>query len=681
MTALSQSLNYLNKISSAIRKIFCTKGQVMDPLGKGASDNKGKDSVPLEQTGKSRIDFREELERLRRRLLDLSLGNRLLNYKPPPASSIQIVDELPNLVFERLVINMKPFYFEPLKSEAHGDLPLDQNEDIEIELPKHPEVGEGIAARHRDNKLKTTAANEEILNRILKNIQGKAKRSIEETGINILFLALGMLEWRDSDSSKETYKAPLILIPVEITKTFSKKHGHYFYQIVHTGEEVQDNLSLSKKLEHDFGYRLPEFEDCCSPEEYFCIVSEKVARPKGWSVNREATVGFFSFRKMRMYEDLNPDNWPKDEFFGHELIKRLIEGDKNNVSSKCQYLTDYEIDDVSDAEKVILANDADSSQHSALMDIFDGKDMVIEGPPGTGKSQTITNAIAAALHQQKRVLFVSEKLAALKVVEKNLEKLGLKDFCLELHSEGAKPQTVYKSLQERLNKHFPSPQKLAQVRQSLSAEKSVLKEYLTAIKQISAPRNETIYQIIGRITHLRACGAHPDLHANIETDLTNISFNERLAIFDEIENYEKELGGDNLHNCCWCGFYCPDMDNENLIECKNILRQLADVSGLLTKQSTGLSELCSNPTQWIEYVVAHPEVQLNILSDMSPLVEQRWCAPLSTEEKLNLGRDCLGKISRFQEFHRKVCDNLMVSPDDAIADSTDSSPVLVQAKK
>ena len=97
-------------------------------------------------------------------------------------------------------------------------------------------------------------------------------------------------------------------------------------------------------------------------------------------------------------------------------------------------------------------HDADASQHSAIIDVMKGENLVIEGPPGTGKSQTIANIIANALGSDKNasILFLSEKLAALEVVKRRLDKAGIGEFCLELHSEKSSPKRVMESLTERL---------------------------------------------------------------------------------------------------------------------------------------------------------------------------------------------------------------------------------------
>jgi AAA domain len=138
--------------------------------------------------------------------------------------------------------------------------------------------------------------------------------------------------------------------------------------------------------------------------------------------------------------------WP--HILRHALVRELFVGTKREATDRAD---EYSIDDPSLRAHVPgLVVDADSSQHSALIDGVRGKNLVIEGPPGTGKSQTITNLIAATIEQGKSVLFVAEKLAALEVVRRRLDEAGLGVFCLELHSHKTRKDALLRDLATRL---------------------------------------------------------------------------------------------------------------------------------------------------------------------------------------------------------------------------------------
>src|SRR5260370_23931221 len=150
-----------------------------------------------------------------------------------------------------------------------------------------------------------------------------------------------------------------------------------------------------------------------------------------------------------MYEDLSPANWPEPPV-NHHLLQSLLRGSDAESTGDLHFASDYDLDDeVIENVAPILINDADASQHSAIVDVMNGKNLVIEGPPGTGKSQTITNIIANALYANQTVLFLADKLAALEVVKDRLDAAGLGDFCLELHSDKAHPKPIIESLRQR----------------------------------------------------------------------------------------------------------------------------------------------------------------------------------------------------------------------------------------
>jgi len=190
------------------------------------------------------MDFMDHLENLRKRLLDLSLNNRLINYKATKSSSLQIIDELPDQIYDHLIVSKKAFTFGPLSPLLGDDIEL----AFDSELP-HPSTNDDdIADRHIDDKLLLNLPSQSDIQRVTQNIYRKARTAIEETGVNILYLCLGMLEWSPADHSEEKYKAPLLLIPVRLealpaTHNSKKKN----YCIIYTGEEIVENICLQKK--------------------------------------------------------------------------------------------------------------------------------------------------------------------------------------------------------------------------------------------------------------------------------------------------------------------------------------------------------------------------------------------------------------------------------------------------
>ncbi|PHM60604.1 hypothetical protein Xsto_03833 [Xenorhabdus stockiae] len=366
--------------------------------------------------------------------------------------------------------------------------------------------------------LQTSTADDQIqtlyypaeLEAILRSIYSKAQVAIEETGAGILYLSLGFLEWYESDDSDKARLAPLFTIPVTLEKgKLDPQAGLYRYHLRYTGEDILPNLSLQEKLQSDFGIALPNLDDEMLPEDYFKQIQAIIEKNKPrWQVRRYGALSLLNFSKMLMYLDLDPERWPQGSknLLNHEVIKRLFTSQTEDSSNVTSLSTEYPIDTFDNIhEKFPLIYDADSSQHSALIDAVNGDNLVIEGPPGTGKSQTITNLIAAAMLSGKKILFVAEKLAALEVVKHRLDKAGLGDFCLELHSHKSNKRKVLEDIQKRL--HNPSLQKTPT---KIGAEisryedlKGQLNSYAREINEVWKNTELTIHQILTGATRYR----------------------------------------------------------------------------------------------------------------------------------------------------------------------------------
>ena len=153
-----------------------------------------------------------------------------------------------------------------------------------------------------------------------------------------------------------------------------------------------------------------------------------------------------------MYRDLEPELWPREaSIVDHPMVRRLLGAEEAELGSDVPARDPSELDEAFHPSKVFQVMDADSSQQIAIAAARDGTSAVIEGPPGTGKSQTITNVIAECLAQGKRVLFVAEKAAALEVVQRRLRERGPRRFpVLELHSRKTSKAAVLAELQRCL---------------------------------------------------------------------------------------------------------------------------------------------------------------------------------------------------------------------------------------
>ncbi|MEC9487493.1 MAG: DUF3320 domain-containing protein [Prosthecochloris sp.] len=393
------------------------------------------------------------LEESRKELLDLGLRNPLISYSQR-AKQVKVVDELASEIYRILVLNGSVMSFDPTADEEEPGEEVSGAVDggESLEQPDAPDPESMPAARHTDTILQTSLPSQKLQSRLL-SIHNDARTYIEEQGVNILFLAVGFLHWYESPAAQEVRRAPLLLIPVEL----SRRNALARFELRYTGDDIGDNLSLLEKLRAEFSIELPSIEDReeFDIQEYFSAVTQSVKARQRWKVVPDDMVlGFFSFGKFLLYKDLDPSGWQQNGGgAGFEVLKSLL---RDGFSEKESSLADEtHIDDVLSPADVHQVKDADSTQVLAILDVNAGRNMVLQGPPGTGKSQTITNIIAESIGAGRKVLFVSEKMAALDVVKRRLDEVGLGDAVLELHSDKSKKKEVLKELERTLNQGRP----------------------------------------------------------------------------------------------------------------------------------------------------------------------------------------------------------------------------------
>jgi hypothetical protein len=455
-------------------------------------------------TGK--LSLVDALNKLRTRLLDLSARNRLLNYRHPKRRSIQFVDQPDlNLVFGRLVDG------RPILTKYVPDPPTDSyttkrpdaktyaqsvriNTNTEFSLSSL-----GSSANKHTPRLQTLYYPVD-LDKLCRRLSLDARTVIEENRTNMLYIIFGFLEFYEREDSEKPMLAPLLAVPVSLEKgTIDHETRTYQYTIAYSGEDIHENQTLREKLSQEFSLRLPDFDEEDEPSTYFPKIQQAIQKKKNWKVKCQLTLGFLSFGKLAIWHDLDSKKWPG--LLSHPLLNEIFTG--SSAKDASFFSSDYEIDNHPQSDLPLIF-DADSSQHSAIIDVLSGKNMVINGPPGTGKSQTITNVIAAGLKAGKKILFISEKLAALEVVRHRLNQANLGHFCLELHSHKTQKKKLLTDLQERIDQRFVSPQQLNEKLSTLKRHKKDLNRY--AELMASRVGNEiglTVHQIFWRTERCR----------------------------------------------------------------------------------------------------------------------------------------------------------------------------------
>jgi hypothetical protein len=300
----------------------------------------------------------------------------------------------------------------------------------------------------------------------------------EDAGLSTLHCAVGFLEWHEPEDAPDPAYAPLVLLPINMEKRIT--NGEYVFSIAGRDDDETTNVALREKLKR-LALDLPEYDPEAGIEAYLAGIAACLTNRPRWKVRRFATIGLFSFARQAMWSDLDFARWPVTARAESHVLLGQVYGDvagehTDNVAPV------YDVDHPElEQQAPALVTDADASQLSAVIDATIGKNLVIQGPPGTGKSQAITNIIANALWHGKTVLFVSEKMAALKVVKDRLDHMGLGLYCLAVHSAKASKTAVLKSIRERME----YPRRIANVQEVESAREALrqARQRLTAARR------------------------------------------------------------------------------------------------------------------------------------------------------------------------------------------------------
>jgi len=431
-------------------------------------------------------------------LIDTSKRNRLLYFKSTPTSTVKVTEPSLESLFNRLVVKEQPFQFYPLEP-TENLLDFDEEADkatVALSLP--PLRTDETRSNLSDKRLWRT----------LYSLRQKSRSSLQEQGIVTLFLAFGFLEWTEAASSDVRVRSPLILVPVELIQESSRDN----YHMILFEDEIALNPTLVHLLGTDFGITLPELPEAetLGLHDYFQEVSKTIAPQEKWSVVPEVYLGLFSFHKLSMYKDLETH---ENRFATHPIVRALA-GDASYLPPTPTGLPTME-----DMDRVLIPSetfqilDADSSQQEAIQAAKRGVSFILQGPPGTGKSQTIANIIAERLADHKKVLFVSEKMAALDVVYRRLTDRGLGEFCLQAHSHKANKKEVIRQLGSALGPERRPTRQPEPDFSEFSRLKERLNAYVTALHTVRPPLNKTAYQIHGELACLQSA---PDFHFDFQ---------------------------------------------------------------------------------------------------------------------------------------------------------------------
>ncbi|MDX2016059.1 MAG: DUF3320 domain-containing protein [Planctomycetota bacterium] len=460
-------------------------------------------AAPRERSGRTRrageslpADFPaeagERLEVWKRKLLDLSLRNRLLNYKETKRSVPLLVPDA--AAFEDLLADGQRFRLSP-RAEALGGARDAQAESRRVGTDAEKRK---LLELMREGRLASSLAPADLSARLLQ-IYRDARTSIEESGMSTLYVAVGSLVWYQSESSDVPLVAPLVLVPAVLQRDVAGQE----FSLERADEEVRVNVTLLEMLREQFGIdgsHLARLEQDDSGYDIRSMINgfiELVKAVPRWEVREDAVLSHFSFAKFMMWADLEVRS---AQIASNKVVRRLL--DRASPVPLAEIEPINEPDRPTPPGGPVPALDADSSQLAAVHAAMGGRTFVLQGPPGTGKSQTITNMLASAIASGKRVLFVAEKMAALSVVKSRLARLGLGPFCLELHSTKSGKREVMNQLREALETpREAEPGEWAERVREVESAREELHGYARALHSVRES-GETVYGAIGRAARL-----------------------------------------------------------------------------------------------------------------------------------------------------------------------------------
>lgn len=331
----------------------------------------------------------KKIEFWREKLIDLTKRNKLLHFKPrATAPAILVVDEKPAEIFKLLVQKNTKMEFKPYKKiQKNNELEVNEN-DIKRNIENQDNIidlsirefelydQEKLDKKYIDKYLQTSLEREALSKKLLR-INSLATSALEEQGYNVLYLALGALEWSETDDLNTKFNAPLLLIPVELKRQSVQKD----FQLEYSNEEIIINPALAVKLNKDFGINISDIEiddENGHPLKIYQEIQSRINHKEGWRIIDNIYLGLFTFSKFIMYKDLEQ---VMDTMPDNDVLKKICGIDTSFNKS---------IDDVIPWEDAVnlfsasksLVLDADSSQQRAIAFVKEGHDLVIEGPLG-----------------------------------------------------------------------------------------------------------------------------------------------------------------------------------------------------------------------------------------------------------------------------------------------------------
>lgn len=462
-----------------------------------------------------------KIERWKRELLDTGKRNKMINYRETKRATLRILEPGATELFNLLAVSEETLTFQrPISKDSdfrtYSMLALLETLSYSLPVYKGKIKAEGTVMERE---------------KTLKNLRSKTKLAQEEQGTNILYLSFGFILWREHNRESSPWlKSPLLMMPVQL----GLKSLNAPYTLSKYDEEIEVNPTLDYLFNQNYGIDLPTFElkNKDSFEDYLEQIEEIIDK-KGWRLVREVSLGLLSFLKISMYHDLDNNR----ELMMNNRVLQAISGDRHALGELPAEAHNFNFDKTEPSQWHEVV-DSDSSQEEAILLSKLGVSFVMQGPPGTGKSQTITNIIAEALGDGKKVLFVSEKSAALQVVLKRLTEARLDDFCLSLHNYKANKKEIIDNIGANLglSRSYVDSAVMSELTE-LFHDRQYLDEYAGDLHKKIEPFGESVYMVFGKLAKLSDASA---VEFRLENP-TKISKKQYRSLLYVVNAFEKAL--------------------------------------------------------------------------------------------------------------------------------------------
>lgn len=499
-----------------------------------------------------------------RKLLDLGMRNTLINLRLTKTQIPILTNSLDEL--ENALADGSDFTIMSRPTDWKID-------EFSFEA-LHEMRAAGIIKAEFENKRLRSALTDAELTKTIKGLYRTAKTALEENGANTLYLALGMLRWFESKRSTRARYAPIILLPIEMVR----KSAAQGYVIRLRDDDPQMNITLLEKLKQDFGIvvkgtdPLPADEHGIDVRKVLTILRKAVMEQPHWDVLETASIGIFSFSQFVMWNDIRNRT---DDLKRNKVVLSLMEG-KLTWEAK-----PLEIGQHVNEDNVLLPMPADASQLYAIQTACCGESFVLHGPPGTGKSQTITSLIANALANGKSVLFVAEKMAALEVVQKRLDSIGIGPFCLELHSNKSKKKDVLEQLRQatEVTKSMTAQAYAAKADQ-IAAMRAELDAYAHQLHK-RLPCGSDLYTLINEYENYKDAPSITPFSTKFIQSLDHAAIEKQQLIIERLIAAGREIGHPNGHPLLpvACTQYTQNLRSSLQATVSGYLDQLRSISG------------------------------------------------------------------------------------------------------